>query len=237
MRGGFIDFRCSCYILNRMIDLVIARHSEDINWLRDPRIQNNCRIFLYNKGGDFDGPSVHHYGVLENTGRESHTYLTHIIKNYNNLTNKTIFLQGDPFDHCDDNFYDFINAVINQNFNFLPLCPALDDYKPYKRQKLPFQNTITANPPEHKDLRMRESFKAIMGENVKVPEEFFFTAGAQFACSKETLLIHSKSFYEKTLNLHFQENFEEYKNLPFALERIWPYMFQHEDVYHKNISL
>ena len=35
MRGEFIDFRFSCYILNRMIDLVIARHSEDINWLYD----------------------------------------------------------------------------------------------------------------------------------------------------------------------------------------------------------
>jgi hypothetical protein len=232
MRGGFIDFRCSCYILNRMIDLVIARHSEDINWLDDPRIQNNCRIFLYNKGGDFNGPSVHHYEVLENTGRESHTYLTHIIKNYNNLTDKTIFLQAHPFDHCNDNFYDFINAVINQNFNFLPLHGYFDDYKPYKRQTKEFPVCTVSEDEAHPNLQMSQAIKSVFGDTVILPKKLFYTCGAQFACSKETITTHSKSFYERVLGLHLN-NYD----LPFQLERMWWYIFQHEDVYHKNISL
>ena len=219
-----------------MIDLVVAKYNEDTNWLVDSLIQENCRIFLYNKGNDFDGPKFHHYEALQNIGRESHTYLTHITKNYESLADKTIFLQGHPFDHCDDNFYDFINAVKDQDFDYLPLCSQLRDYKQYKRQYT-FAKTITANPVEHPSLQMTPTFKTVMGENVEVPEEFFFAAGAQFACSKETLLIHSKSFYEKTLNLHFKENFNLYLNLPFALERMWPYIFQYEDVYHKNVSL
>jgi hypothetical protein len=37
---------------------------------------------------------------LENVGREGHSWFTHITHNYDRLADFTVFLQGEPFDHC-----------------------------------------------------------------------------------------------------------------------------------------
>ena len=225
-----------------MIDVVIARYNEEISWLNEgvmrsqTHVFKNFRIFFYNKGGDFNGPKFHHYETLQNIGRESHTYLTHITKNYNSLADKTIFLQGHPFDHCNDNFDNFINAVVENNFDFLPLGAQYGDYKPYRRLA-EFTKTCVADPKEHKGLDMKGAMKMVMGKAVQVPKEFVFIPGAQFACSKETLMIHSKSFYEKVLALHLKAPYGLQMQLPYSLERMWPYIFQYEDVYYKNPSL
>ena len=75
-------------------ELVIARYNEDLSWtttINDPDVY--CTI--YNKGKPIDLPCI----PLPNIGRESHTYLQHIINNYNNLADITIFCQGDSIFH------------------------------------------------------------------------------------------------------------------------------------------
>ena len=74
------------------IKLVIARYNEKIDWIKSPN------HVIYNKGNQLNDPTKI---VIEmpNVGREGHTYLTHIVKNYNNLNDYTVFLQGDPFPH------------------------------------------------------------------------------------------------------------------------------------------
>lgn len=74
------------------VDLVVARYNESVQWLNKV---SPDRLFLYNKGNHIDKP----YIKLKNFGRESDTILTHIISNYNDLADITIFLQGNPFDH------------------------------------------------------------------------------------------------------------------------------------------
>jgi hypothetical protein len=76
------------------ISLVVARYNEPIDWL----IPYNDIVIIYNKGHEnIEGFSrvVH----VENIGREGHTYLYHIIQNYENISENTIFTQCDPFAH------------------------------------------------------------------------------------------------------------------------------------------
>jgi len=79
---------------NTKLSLVVARYNEDINWA----LAYNDIAIVYNKGRNFNLPFTTVKNI-ENIGREGHTYLYHMINNYENLNEKTIFCQGDPFLH------------------------------------------------------------------------------------------------------------------------------------------
>jgi hypothetical protein len=79
---------------NKVLSLIVSRYNENIEWV----YAYNDIAIVYNKGSELDIPFVN-IKKLENIGREGHTYLYHVIQNYNNLSNKIFFLQGDPFIH------------------------------------------------------------------------------------------------------------------------------------------
>jgi len=79
------------------VRLVIARYTEDVRWVS---AYNDIAI-IYNKGRPNITAKVDNIIELENIGREGHTYLHHIIENYDRLKDRVIFLQGDPFTHND----------------------------------------------------------------------------------------------------------------------------------------
>jgi len=77
------------------IELVISRYNENLEWLKDPPF-NKYPIKCYNKGQneDFYKSTDMKIEKIENVGREAHTYLYHIVNNYDNLSELTIFLPG-----------------------------------------------------------------------------------------------------------------------------------------------
>ena len=82
-------------ILQKPVELVIARYNETLHWLNtDPFYK--YPIVIYNKGDpmvyDLNAPG--HMEILPNVGKCDHTYLYHIIKNYDNLADVTVFLPG-----------------------------------------------------------------------------------------------------------------------------------------------
>ena len=95
------------------IELIIARYNEELSWVKN--VPSNIKVTIYNKGKNNISNS---FIKLPNVGRESNTYLEHIMKNYDNLANITIFCQGDPFEH---NPY-FIKLLKNIN-KFQPIQP------------------------------------------------------------------------------------------------------------------
>ena len=75
--------------------VVVARSWENVNWLHE------CKrpFIVYNKGiNDIPFPSE----PLQNHGRDCHTYLYYIVNNYHNLRDYTLFVQGDPFEKCQE---------------------------------------------------------------------------------------------------------------------------------------
>ena len=68
-----------------MVETVVARYKENVDWTI-----NIPKATIYNK---FWTPD------LPNMGKEAHTYLSHIVGNYNDLAKTTVFVQGDPFPH------------------------------------------------------------------------------------------------------------------------------------------
>ena len=76
------------------VELVVAKCNESVDWA----MAYNDIAVIYNKGRT---PVVGFQRSVnvENIGREGHTYLYHIVQNYCNLPEKSIFMQADPFPH------------------------------------------------------------------------------------------------------------------------------------------
>jgi len=81
------------------VELVIARYKENLEWI----LPYQDIAIVYNKGEPLPRVFSNNSSIvkkpLRNIGREGHTYLYHMIRNYNCLASRTIFLQGSPFEH------------------------------------------------------------------------------------------------------------------------------------------
>ena len=96
--------------MNRQV--VIMKHNEDVRWTE--HVDN---VIIYNKG--VHTASKHKVINLPNLGMGFASMLYHIIKNYDNLADVTLFLPGNPFDGVHEetrkwkNDLDGINSIIN----------------------------------------------------------------------------------------------------------------------------
>jgi hypothetical protein len=90
---------CSCNIEKfetKQVELVVSRYNEDLEWLKNEPY-TKYDVIVYNKGPNYDfykAPNIKKIIQLENVGREGHTYLHHIIHNYADLPDLTVFLPG-----------------------------------------------------------------------------------------------------------------------------------------------
>ena len=99
----FIILSCVLYFINIKkegfdnddVIIVIARYNEDLKWLKDKKF-NKYKCIIYNKGvnDSFYKPPKSKVIKLKNVGMCDHTYLHHIVTNYDNLNKITIFLPG-----------------------------------------------------------------------------------------------------------------------------------------------
>lgn len=182
--------------------VVVARYQENIDWtIGIP----DC--IIYNKGNNT--PTCHHPVItLPNVGREGHTYLYHIIQNYDTLDDHTCFLQGHPFDHSpylEHQIKTFEPSrafhVISQHVHAINLCYDPTDFSLHQL--------------------LIDTYQRVFGQ-YKASHEFTFGAGAQFIVSRDAIRSRPKSFYENLLHIM------EYSTHPpegFALERFWTMIF------------
>jgi len=203
-----------------VFDLVIARHEEDLRWMR--RVPKEIRITVYNKGNTpalpegFPKRSGLTVTSLPNVGREAHTYLTHLITRYEDLPHATVFCQGHPFDHAPD-FHDRLQALVSGEeefgrFRWYGFLDETDDPQG-RRLFVPWSKN-----PERLELETGRLYRELFGE--KSPEWFYFRGGAQFAVTRETIHSRPREFYQRALDLCL--------SIPLAAhsyERIWDRIF------------
>lgn len=91
----------------RRLTAVVARYREELSWLQE----SGLPAIVYDKSGEADCASARQQTAgaavdirpLPNMGRESHTYLQHIVAAYPNFPDATLFIQGNPFPHLPQN--------------------------------------------------------------------------------------------------------------------------------------
>jgi hypothetical protein len=197
------------------LQIVIARFNEDISYL------NNFKniIIVYNKGNN-NISSEFNSIKLPNIGRESHTYLYHIIQNYDNLANKTLFIQGFINDH---KVFPIIDYFKDSDFtgNISEHGIGLIKNKIYHSGK--YLNDLN-NGNLIKSKYTPFEWMKVIGLNMKDDILFKMIWGSNFSVSKKKILEKPKLFYENLLK------YVDYHNNPeegHFFERSWYSIFHY----------
>ena len=194
------------------MDVVVARYNEDTKWTS--MLKGDFNLIVYDKGQGHLTPGQEQVigQPLPNVGREAHTYLHHIVTNWDNLAEYTIFLQGWPFDH-------FVKLNDIQKF--------IDGDVP--EEGISQIGTVryiycdVTGFPDYPNKPIGEYFKKILKKDP--PDTIFFTIhGAQYIVHKS--MIHNKSLdFWKDL-LEMSETIEDF---PWIIERLWLYIFAFDE--------
>jgi hypothetical protein len=186
--------------------IVVARWDEDVSWAAEyPHV-------IYNKGSDpLDSVRFNVVDLKENPeGHESHTYLHHIISQYDALDDWTTFVQGWPFDHANLWKHEW-DAEPVSGFAWVGHWMPTDDGdgKPHHIQAI---------------LPVGRAYTAIF--NKPALESYTFIAGAQFVASREKIRSRPRAFWEKVQALGFTPGLE--KDWGYTMERLWFYILNEE---------
>jgi len=196
--------------------IVIALYNENIEWINK---LNNFDIYIYHKNKGIPkeieklvNSNKIYYEEIPNVGRESHTYIYHIIKNYKNLPNKIFFTQAEPFDHIDkynekasvDFFINKLNDFFDNDF----------DFKGYGKKHYIWKTGIG-----NKTETMQKLYSNLINGEL---QDHYFNNGGIFGVKKEIILNRSLNFYNECLKyLDYDKNPVE----GFCFERLWSIIF------------
>lgn len=205
------------------VKVIIARYKEDIAWTRDLGYD----FVIYDKGGDLRDNAIY----LDNIGREAHTYLTHIITQYDNLAEFNVFVQGNPFDHLDPSGEGSVNMLKKQ------IADVVDRKVPFKGfawlrimcdplgrpHDLFEERTRGKWAGWGKDIPVGEVFEKLFP--AKVPGKIIARGAAGiFSVSGERIRTRPREFYEYALSLVEADPYDE-NNTGHAFERLWQFIF------------
>jgi hypothetical protein len=202
--------------IKKKVQMVVARYNEDVRWL----LPFKDIVILYNKG--IYEPLLNNFNTiyLKNYGRESHTYLYHIITNYHNLTDKIIFFQGKIDDHKVLSIEDYFGRdPFIGKFNQLDINSLKNHIEHIGKWKK-FQNNGSMRICKHTPYHwLSEIIGLDFGSNENMSKIIW---GANFSLSKDLILSKPIEFYKNILRyLEYHENPEE----GHYLERGWYLLF------------
>lgn len=204
------------------VQLIIARYRENLDWVREL----GYPATVYDKSG---APLPGAVG-LPNVGREAHTYLTHIVQNYESLADCNVFLQGDPFDHLSPEggtpamLRQAIEDIAQKGRPFAGFawfrldCDGLG--RPHDLHK-----------PENegrwngwgRDIPVAEIFEKLF--SAEAPERFIARGvTGNFAVSADRVRTRPRKFYEYALSL-VEADPDDHHNTGHAFERLWHLIF------------
>jgi len=77
------------------VNIIVSRFNEDLSWLNEDPF-NKFTYIIYNKGDNdfFCKTNVIKIVNIKNVGKNDHTYLYHIITDYDTLANILVFFPG-----------------------------------------------------------------------------------------------------------------------------------------------
>lgn len=208
--------------LSLELQIVVARFNENVAYL------NNFKniVILYNKGDD-NIPVDFNCIKLPNIGRESHTYLYHIIQNYENLANKTLFIQGRINDHKILPILDYFkndDIIGNVSEHGIGLVKNKIQHSGKYLNDLNKGNLIKS---KYTPLEWMKIIGLKMDDNIL----FKMIWGANFSLSKKKILEKPKIFYQNLLKyIEYHSNPEE----GHFFERSWYTIFNHTSWYEQK---
>lgn len=195
-------------------NIVVTRFDEGLSWIK-PYLEY---CIIYNKGKD-DLP--YSYIKLPNIGLEHHSWVYHIVNNYETLPDYLIFLQGSPQYHFIGSIEKFLEQFLNQETrhkikiedpHYIPLT---DWY-------------VTENVKGEEEVY--ETYIQLF-EKEPPFQKFEYATCGQFCVSSDRIKHYSKNFYQKYLSIfESKENNGKRRHNPaidyaYTAERMWSILY------------
>lgn len=215
-------------MVNKDIQIVLSRYREDISWTE--RI--GMDLLVYDKSG--------HPGEysLENVGRETHTYLYHIINNYPFFPEYTVFLQADPFPHLyPGTTPEILFENIIDNYERKVLFKGLAYYS-IKCDQLGRPHSLKSIKNRHKwsgeknDIPVGELYSQLFDGPVPLKYHTRAPAGLFFV-HRSRILCRSLDFYKYAMSIVLNDP-DDMLNTGHAFERLWYIIFNGYDKIMKS---
>jgi hypothetical protein len=214
------------------IQLIIARYREDIAWVDE----TGYDYVVYDKSGQ----SVTNAVPLPNIGREGHSYLTHIVRHYDDLARVCVFLQGDPFDHLDPSGRGTVDQLRSMVADIADKGVPFRGFAWFRLRCDPLGRPHDMCAPENKgrwagwgrDIPVGEIFETLFA--APVPQEIVARGAAGcFAVSAERIRTRPRGFYERALAL-FEADPDDANNTGHAFERLWHFIFNGNTAWNRD---
>ncbi|XP_038047442.1 uncharacterized protein LOC119721404 [Patiria miniata] len=203
-------------VTNQPLDyeIVISHYNEKLDWMKPTADHSH----VYHKGKDKGPPfDVYRWEKLPNVGREAHTYLYHIIHNYDKLADVTVFLQGTgPGGHSQSCFPTAIKFVEQAKKH--KYCQIQGSYGNWGRIRHfgKWLESLQNGQMRRANLTMGEFYTALFG--TKPPATVRSCMTGCVSASRKNLRRFPVSFYEKAISfVNDHSNPEE----AHYLERLW----------------
>jgi hypothetical protein len=215
-----------------VVKIVVARYNESLSWLNEYPF-NQFEYIVYNKGDNdaFEKNHVTQIVKLANIGRCDHTYLYHIIKNYECLDDITVFLTGSAghIPSKKQTAITILNNIIQSNYKNAYFIGV--HYNSIKQHHADFKLDyyICQSPENFNKTRRSELLPCNIRPYYKWYNFFFgnitahwCTYGGIFSIDKRDIIQHPKSNYQRiiqSVQTHFNPEAGHY------IERSWGVIF------------
>ena len=203
-----------------MNEIVVAHYNEPLGWLGD--LPKGWQPVVYHKGTPCEFPKTGRQPKslrLENVGREAHTYLHHLIENWNRLAPVTAFVQGNPFSGAPDLIEDLKDPACD-SFRYFSNNPVGECFE------TPFGSVTLCDrdgAPHHHGLAL---FTFAQAHGLWIKERIPFAPESNFLVAREAIRSRPRSFYEALLETTLRDALAGYR-----LERLWMAIFRPVDAF------
>lgn len=164
---------------------------------------------------------------IPNTGRETYTYLKHIIDNYADLPEYTIFTQDDCHNHVPNNqqFRSVYNDVVENNKHFVLYNSTFRAGHPHRKTRVLTNGCVGLHT-----LGSHDAVKLYADHlELKIPHRYVTNTCAFFICSKQSIIQNPLQFYEKALQLYLSDHIHPKHTKGYAFELMWQIIFGEQD--------
>lgn len=213
-----------------MSDIVVAHFNEDLDWLGD----HASNATVYYKGAAPSGRfrACH---KLPNVGRESHTFLHHIVHNYDRLSFMTIFLQGNIHDErpaTKPHTHLPLDEIVNRSAEFTngQVYPISRVYDFRQWDGLPFSAdwlVVRGSTLRSSKLTPAQFWKVIFGKDH--PLAVRQIGGALMGVTRAAIRRQPLTFYQGLL-AYFNDLGEVDPEEGHYMERFWFSIFSEEGI-------
>jgi hypothetical protein len=191
------------------VRIVVAKYNENVDWCAN--VKHN--VTIYDKSDNPAESSI----KLKNIGREGETFLYHIVNNYHNLDDITVFLQGNPFEHLQ--ILVGWRAQLTDNEKQMVINKINNEVNNYSKFSSFYQVLYNSNNGVNDSDARKLLFDTMNIDNKY--NMFTSSPGAQYVVPKTTILATPLSTWKKIHNiLKLNISADGY-----SMEQLWFYLF------------